>query len=227
MGEAEAALQRALELDPTSLNPRFQLMVLYAGMGDTARARRQLEQLPDDAAAGAWIELLSVQRNFRAALAKVERMEEIERTQDSYLPRTLWRARLYRYLGEQALARVNLDSAVTLLERDLHQAEPADEPTLRAALGLAYAGLGRRDDALREGRRATALIPISLDQRTGASYRLLLAETQTLAGDLAGAIAGLDSLLRQPSSLTVPLLRLDPRWDPLRGQPGFHRLVGR
>ena len=122
---------------------------------------------------------------------------------------------------------MNFDSAVTVLERYLHRASPADEPPIRAALGLAYAGLGRRDDAIREGRRATELIPISLDQRTGASYRLLLAETQTVAGDFDGAVAGLDSLLKQPSSLTVPLLRLDPRWDPLRRLPGFQRLVGR
>ncbi len=48
-----------------------------------------------------------------------------------------------------------------------------------------------------------------------------------MAGDLAGAVAGLDSLLKQPSSLTVSLLRMDPRWDPLRKLPGFQRLVAR
>ena len=48
-----------------------------------------------------------------------------------------------------------------------------------------------------------------------------------MAGDFDGAVAGLDSLLKQPSSLTVPLLRLDPRWDPLRRLPGFQRLAGR
>jgi len=167
------------------------------------------------------------ERNYRAALARVNRMRALERTQDSYLPRALSRARVYGFLGETTLARVNFDSAVVILERDLHQAGPADEPPIRAALGLAYAGQGRRDDALREGRRATELIPISLDQRTGASYRLQLAEIQVMAGELDGAVAGLDSLLKQPTLLTVATLRMEPRWDPLRRLPAFQRLLAR
>jgi len=50
-----------------------------------------------------------------------------------------------------------------------------------------------------------------------------LARTQAMVGDLDGAVAGLDSL--QPSFLTVADLRLNPTWDPLRGHPGFQRLL--
>jgi hypothetical protein len=93
-------------------------------------------------------------------------------------------------------------------------------------LGLAYAELGRTADALREGRRAVALMPVSLDAVDGPNYLDDLAYLEMRVGEHDAAIGRLAYLLTIPADATVPLLRADPEWDPLRGNARFRRLVG-
>jgi hypothetical protein len=101
-----------------------------------------------------------------------------------------------------------------------------EEATAHGALGLAYAGLGRRADALREGNRGVDLLPVSREAYRGP-YRLDdLARIHMLLGDYDAAIGLLEELLAAPSHLSPPLLRLDPAWDALRQNPRFKRLIG-
>jgi TolB-like protein/Tfp pilus assembly protein PilF len=226
--DAVASFERALALEPGAVNPRLQLIDLYIASGDTGRARRELRAIPaeDPALPGAWVDLLIILRQYREALSKVDEMPVIERVQLGYRPRALARGEVYAFLGDRARATVNFDSAIALLERDLRKASPADAPPIRLSLGTAYAGVGRRDDALREAGRATELIPIGLDLEAGAGFRLQLAVVQAMLGEQESAVAGLDSLLKLPTGLTATQLRMDPHWDPLRNHPGFRRLVG-
>jgi TolB-like protein/Tfp pilus assembly protein PilF len=226
--EAETGLERALRVDPGFVNARYQLAWVLLSAGDTGRARRALLEVPEDnpSRARALTELLVSMRQYREALSRVDQMPVIERSQGVYRPRALARGEVYAFLGDRARARVNFDSAVAILESDLRKAITADEPPIRLALAAAYAGLGRREDALREGRRATGLVPIALDQVAGSDFRIPFARVQATVGDLEGAVAGLDSLLKLPTGLTTTQLRMEPYWDPLRNHPGFRRLVG-
>jgi serine/threonine-protein kinase len=225
--KAEQALRHALELDPSSLNVRSRLIQLQIEQGDTSRLRTAVEELPTDdpivRTSRAQVHLLL--RDYPTALRDVERMQPVDAGQDSYRPRALTRGQVYARMHDPRAA-VNFDSAIALLQADLAKGvSPADEPRMRIALSEALAGLGRRDAALREGQRATSLVPLSLDLSTGKTYRVDFAAVQAMVGDQAGAIAGLDSLLKLPTGLTVAQLRLDPRWDPLRTNPAFQRLV--
>jgi serine/threonine-protein kinase len=98
---------------------------------------------------------------------------------------------------------------------------------LHSALGLCLAGVGQRDEAIREGRRAIELLPISKDAVYGHGSVLTLAEIYTIVGEPELACEQLETLLAVPSTISVPMLKLDPRWLPLRGNPRFQALLDR
>ena len=93
-------------------------------------------------------------------------------------------------------------------------------------LGTALAYLGRRDEAVSEGRQAIALLPVSKDAFTGAYVQHQLARIYLLVGEPEQALDQLEPLLRIPYFLSPSWLRIDPTFNPLRGNPRFHRLVG-
>ena len=103
-------------------------------------------------------------------------------------------------------------------------------PQAWSALGLIDAGLGRREDAVREAARACELLPVSRDAWDGPALLANLAEVYAWNGEKDLAIAGLTRAAHHPSStgnggLFYGGLKCDPRWQPLRGEPGFEALV--
>jgi serine/threonine-protein kinase len=92
-------------------------------------------------------------------------------------------------------------------------------------LARAYAGLGRREDALREARRAVEILPISKDAYDGPSPLINLAAVEARVGETDAAIEHIRYLLSIPSPLSLALLRIDPSWAPLRDDPRFRRLA--
>src|SRR4029077_16941313 len=92
-------------------------------------------------------------------------------------------------------------------------------------LGLIDAGLGRKDDAIREGRRAVELLPVSKDVMHGTDLILNLAVIYAWTGEKDLALKQLAEPAQVPSSLNYGWLRLHPSWDPLRGDPRFEKIV--
>jgi TolB-like protein len=104
------------------------------------------------------------------------------------------------------------------------QAQPNYASAL-CVLGLIDAGLGRREEALREGRRAVELLPIEKDQVGGNVMIKYFAMIAAWLGDKDLACEQLAIALRRPSDLSYGQLKLMPFWDPLRGNPQFEKLV--
>ena len=100
------------------------------------------------------------------------------------------------------------------------------EAAWRAVLALADAGLGERDQAVAEAKRATELIPESKDAFEGPYWQDYLAQVYSLNGDATHAVPLIEHLLKTNGSLTtVALLKLDPVWDPIRQDAGFQALL--
>ena len=135
----------------------------------------------------------------------------------------VWRADWARRRGEQARSLTYADSARRILERRV-AADPAEART-RMLLALANALGGRKSIALGEASRAVETLPISRDAWDGPDLQEDLAYVETLVGEHDAAIKRLAYLLTIPSELSVPFLRADPMWDPLRGNPAFQKLV--
>ena len=135
-----------------------------------------------------------------------------------------------RLAGDTASAKVTAEQARNTLEL-LCKNQP-DNYNFAAWLALAYAALGEKDPALREAERAVALLPSTKDAVDGPGGEENLALVQTMFGENSRAISTLTRLLQTPfesqlygpAPLTPAFLRLDPLWDPLRGDPAFQQL---
>src|SRR5581483_3063148 len=104
------------------------------------------------------------------------------------------------------------------------EAQPNYGPAV-CVLGLIDAGLGRKEEALREGRHAVELLPMEKDAINGPLMITYLAMIAAWVGDKDLACEQLATAIRHPSRLSYGELKLLPWWDPLRGDPRFEKIV--
>jgi len=110
-------------------------------------------------------------------------------------------------------------------QEKIAQAQPNYGPAL-CVLGLIDAGLGRKEEALREGRRAVELLPVEKDAMGGNNMVKYLAMIAAWADDRDLAFQQLAIAISRPSDrLSYGQLKLLPFWDPLRGDPRFEKLL--
>ncbi len=227
--EADRCYQLATTLVPDQPAPyqaRAQNYLLWRG--DVAAARATLEGMPrqgETSSMLAWYHLEVADRNDQAALNRLNRNTKarlIGIESISY-PRDLLHALAHRRMGDDETATAYFENARGMLERRLP--EGTVDPRLRIALSMTYAGLGRKDDAIRAGLMAVENFPTDKDAFIGPRFIEHLAVIYAMAGDLEAAIERIEYLLSIPSELSVPILKLDPKWDPLRGHPRFKALL--
>ena len=128
-----------------------------------------------------------------------------------------------RMTKDDAKARSAFTAARAEQEK-IVQAQPNYGPAL-CILGLIDAGLGLKEEALREGRRAVELLPVEKDAPEGLDMVKYLAMIAAWIGDKDFACEQLAVAIRGPSSLSYGQLKLMPFWDPLRGDPRFEQIV--
>jgi tetratricopeptide (TPR) repeat protein len=132
--------------------------------------------------------------------------------------------------GDIAHAKITAEQARNTLE-PLRKDQP-DNAFIAAALAVAYATLDEKASALNEAERAVTLLPSSKDRVSGPGFEENLALVEVIVGENSRAISTLTRLLQtpysgwlySPSPITPALLKLDPLWDPLRGDPAFQKL---
>jgi len=128
-----------------------------------------------------------------------------------------------RMTKDDGKARSDFTAALAEEEKII-QAQPNYGPAL-CVLGLIDAGLGRKEEALREGRRAVELLSVQKDAPGGIAMIKYLAMIVAWVGDKDLAFEQLATATRSPSDLSYGQLKLLPFWDPLRGDQRFERLV--
>jgi serine/threonine-protein kinase len=137
-----------------------------------------------------------------------------------------------RSFGEGMVARVKGDDVAARAaftrararQEEILRAQPDYAPAL-CVLGLIDAGLRRKDDALREGRRAIELLPVTKDSANGPALLHFFAVICAWTGEKDLALRELSLAMQHPGPLSYGSLRLHPYWDPLRGDPRFEKLV--
>src|SRR5438093_2893855 len=128
-----------------------------------------------------------------------------------------------RMRGDQQAARDAFTRARTELEKIVH--DQPDYAEALSALGVVDSALGNKEDAIREGRRAVELMPVSKNSIEGPQLIKYLALIYAWTGDKDRAFKRLEKAAKLPSYLSYGQLRLDPIWDPLRGDPRFDKIV--
>jgi TolB-like protein/Flp pilus assembly protein TadD len=203
---------------------------IYQAEGNLEQAGKLLAgvnaQTPSFYAFGAKMNQLFFERQYDEAtrlihsrLTEYRDLSDIERL---FNPFFLVQAQ--QFAGDIAGARATAQQLLHPLET-LGQKAP-DNPNFAAGLSVIQAVLGEKDAAIREAERAITLLPSAKDAVDGPKYEENLAFVEALVGDKNRAIPRLQHLLEIPYNnfLTPALLRLDPEWDPLRGDPAFQKL---
>jgi len=229
--QADQLLDRAILLEPDgaiSYSLKAQLSLLRRGDTKQARAviRSALERkigVGDPFFSYTLARCDELEGNLVMALKQLTGIGKVD-DQLMFKPEDLNVAWIYGLMKNQSLAHKNYDSARQMLKKEIKK-HPEDS-RLDCSLGIAYAGLGQKADAIREGKRGVELLPISKEAWRG-SFRLLdLAQIYAMVGEPDLALDLLDELLASPTdAISVALLKIDPTWAPLRGHPRFQELL--
>jgi TolB-like protein len=138
----------------------------------------------------------------------------------------LARAIIFETLGDRQSAIARYDSARVYFERIIRSnPQSAYICIYHSSLGLAYAGLGRCEEAIREGQEGVRLVPVSKDAIVGPDQVFHLAEIYAKCGKYEAAIDQIEKVVPLPYTVSPGLLRADSLWDPLRNNPRFRRLM--
>jgi len=231
--ESEQAQLRAIDLaaDPGAAHVRRAETLLY-WKGDLVALSAALDALTpgSDAYSGyvSWFYRLHWwSRDYAGAIRIAESNVADTWTEagNLVLPRNLCLAQAYAAAGDPAKAKLLFEEVRAQLQAAL-QSSP-QSPDLHIALGFAAAGLGMKEEAVAEGRKAVALMPTTLDAFTGPVYLGKLAQIYAQVGANDEAIGILQQLFAMPAGhvVTPPLLKLDPVWDSLREDSRFKLLL--
>jgi serine/threonine-protein kinase len=170
-------------------------------------------------------ELHMVLGDYRGALAALEGLGETHISQWQWYPKELLQALAHEGLGQVRRAEEGYAFAASILERQV-EGNSSDE-RYHQALGLAYAGLRRRDDAVREAATAAELLPVERDALGGPEYLFVLAAVHARVGETEEALAILERVLTIPSRFSAAKLRTHYLLTPLHDDPAFLALLER
>ncbi|MGI0018108.1 MAG: tetratricopeptide repeat protein, partial [Nitrosotalea sp.] len=166
------------------------------------------------------------ERRFNDAIAVIQkRIAEAEPGKPMDTPTKLLLPDLgycQEWIGQTKEAHESFARAVAAIKPTPDSVVVADSLGTPDVLALAYAGLGDKDKALEQAKRAVADYATDAIQKPNAET--VLAQIQARFGDADSAIAAIPHLLEVPAGITVSDLKFNPLWDPLRKDPRFQKL---
>jgi serine/threonine protein kinase/tetratricopeptide (TPR) repeat protein len=220
--EAEEFADRAIKQFP----PDYDVLSIYRsycrlGLGNLEEARAVLETAPVRTNWGTdrLIQLAIFSRDLDRASALLATLPA-ERKYS--MP---WEGVIARMRGDQEKAREFYTGAVEQYRKQL--IESADDLNSLSSLSLAYAALGRKEEAIREAQRAVELAPLWRNALDGPGQILVLAEVYAQVGEGEAALEQLAKIAHLPCGPDYGRLKFDPVWDGIRADPRFQEILAR
>jgi serine/threonine protein kinase len=227
--EADSYHERAIKLAPHEPSP-------YKGkagnhmlwQGDTARAREileeALEKIEPPEKFSIVNQLISIdiyERKYEHALDRLSSVPDDFYRRIGRTPKVLKRALIYDYWDKKELAKEHYELACSFLKNKIN--EQPEESSLHGMLGIAYAGLGREQEALEKGEFSVSIHKFPVGKLNRIKN---LAHIYAMLEKPKEAIDKLDYLLRAtPKLISIPLLKIDPAWEPIKEHPRFKKLI--
>jgi len=229
----QRCLAGALRLYPREMpaQEKFQLgFSRFLGTGDGTLLQEAMAEVPADFDPGGTVTQFRYDANMY-----LHRFDDAEKVLDRS-PLTIFQSgsappaaksflqgRIAAARGDSARAKVLFEAALPQAENEVK--EHPETASRHAQLGIVYACLGRKEDALREGRRALELLPESKDAYYGVDITNMFALICARLGDGDLAIPLIERLLTTPRGVVLQDLRFSPDWDPLRKDPRFQKIL--
>jgi eukaryotic-like serine/threonine-protein kinase len=227
--EARQACDRGLAFAPADLTLIEGKAMTFLGEGDLAGARAALKAAPKEIEPTALVAYVAAYSDLVWVLDEQQRELLLRLTQTAFDDdRGVWGLCLvqaYALKGDTANVRIYAEEARRAFEQTL-RAAPGDAQR-HVLLGLVLAYLGRKEEAIREGERSLALLPVTKDAVAGPYDQHQLARIYMLVGEPEKALDKLEPLLKIPYYLSPGWLRIDPNFDPLRKNVRFQKLLGK
>ena len=228
---ADKIFDRGIEAAPESFGSRaLKSELAIRWKGDVSVAEKELASMPPGVDPQGLVTLgragvLTLQRKFKEALQVIQqfRGETLLVRASTTCPKASLEGTLYLYLDDKVNAHSAFERARIIAEQLVR--ENPDDAARHGQLGLILAGLGQKDAAIAEGKRAVELLPESQDAFDGPDVTVVLAQIYAWTGESDEAFRLLDHLLVVPNGITVPGLKLDPVWDPLRKDQRYQALI--
>lgn len=230
--------ERMRAMAPASLVAKIQSgYVDFWWKGDTRLLKSLLSQVPagsdpDGTVTSCRWDVAMIDRDFAAARTALQTsdLNEISYTNAGATPKTFLQGCIALAEGKQTQAQKLFEAARPNFEKAVEEAPLSADR--HANLGWFYAFAGRKNEAIREGRRAVELKPGSKDAVDGAIMNCYLALIYARVGENDLAISLIERLLKTPGavdsvdySITVNDLKYRWEWDPIRNDPRFQRLI--
>jgi serine/threonine-protein kinase len=224
-------LDRLIELEPNK--PTLALskaLLTFLWKADVKGVRAAFEAVPSSIKDGKWVRstriyLAICSRDFPAAEAIISQdpTEELDFVTGSSVPPQIY-ALLVEFLEGKHPTTEEFGAAREQLYRKVR--EIPESPFLMEVLAYADASLGRKEDAMEEGRRAMEMRPISEDAEFGPGIAADIAMMYAMLNESESAFEQLAIVIKMPGvSLNYGDLKTDPGWDTLRKDPRFDKLL--
>jgi TolB-like protein/Flp pilus assembly protein TadD len=236
--EAAGWAQKMRTMAPASLVAKIQSgYVDFWWKGDTHLLKSLLSEIPTETDSGGEItscrwDVAMIDRDFGAARVALQKspVNELSYTNAASTPKSFFQGCTELAQGNNTEAQKLFESVRPIFEKAVE--ESPNSADRHANLGWFYAFMGRKEDAIREGRLAVELKPESKDAVDGAIMNCYLALIYARVGENDLAIPLIERLLKTPGavdsvdySITINDLKFRWEWDPIRSDPRFQKLI--
>jgi TolB-like protein/Flp pilus assembly protein TadD len=218
----------SLSFGAESMNSQFKVAwptaeAHYQMTGDAVKARIIIAE---GNAPNLWAEMvycLAIE-DFQSALVLLEKAEEAAQSNEVYLtPKEYYLGLVARGTGKNVRANLHFEASLDYLRN--HIDNNPNDPRAYVSLGLTYARLGNKREAIQAGIRATELLPIARDALFGTLHAKQLVSIYALVGDKEKALEMIEYLSTIPAGFHYGELKTDPVWNSIRGEPKFQAVL--
>ena len=226
--ESVDACNQAMAISPANMwSYLFKIFCYWSWKGPCTEAREALKSVNNDHEwylfAAFWQDVGEGRFNEALQLMNDSALIWGTHTKMWAIPGTMLTAYVYDHLNEPDRARAGYENAVKILKERI--AEVPDDPRYHSSLGIAYACLGRKEEAIKEGLLAVDLLPVSKDAMYGLGHLQDLAVIYTKSGEVDLALDTLEELLSIPSWISTVWIGWDIRFASLLDQPRYKKLM--
>jgi len=226
--KAEEYYKKVIYLNPSVYEPYWYLANLYLLTGKVKKAKEFLEQnseFNDQTSIillRSYIEILD--NNYEDAIKIIELLPDIAINQSSYHgTKNLQLGLIYYIMSNEKLAAKYFEAERIYLEEKIKTFN--NDSRLYSSLGMTYAGLGMKEKAIENGKKAVEILGYKIDAHGGFYNEMDLTRILLIIGEYEKVLTRLEFLLNQNGEISIELLKIDPFWDQLEDMERFQEII--